>query len=62
MANNAPKRIKVVIYPNQLEWIDRISKALNQPRRQTFLECFNEYIGAFKQDSLRSNQRQEASR
>jgi hypothetical protein len=50
MPNREPKRIKVVIYPNQLEWIDRISGVMNQSRRQTFLECFAEYIGAFKQD------------
>jgi hypothetical protein len=57
MAENLPKRIKVVIYPNQLEWIDRISRVLNQPRRQTFLECLNEYIGAFKQDTMKLIQR-----
>jgi len=50
MSENNPKRIKVVIYPNQLEWMDKISQALNQPRRQTFLECFAEYIGAFKDE------------
>ena len=50
MSENAPKRIKVVIYPNQLEWMDKISQTLNQPRRQTFLECFAEYIGAFKDE------------
>ena len=49
MAQNNPKQIKVTIYPNQLEWIERISQALNQPKRQTFLECFAEYIGEFKQ-------------
>jgi hypothetical protein len=54
METRSPKRIKVVIYPNQLDWMDRISKILNQPRRQTFLECFNEYIGAFKEDALKS--------
>jgi len=50
MSENTPKRIKVVIYPNQLEWMDKISQTLNQPRRQTFLECFAEYIGAFKDE------------
>jgi hypothetical protein len=50
MANNEPKRIKVVIYPNQLEWIDKISEVMNQPRRQTFLECFSEYISGFKRE------------
>jgi hypothetical protein len=49
MADSQPKRIKVVIYPNQLEWMDRIGAALNQTRRETFLECFAEYIGEFKQ-------------
>ena len=44
-----PKRIKVVIYPNQLRWIDQISLLLGQTRRETFLECFAEYIGEFKQ-------------
>jgi len=48
MAYSKPKQIKVTIYPNQLEWIDRISETLNQPRRQTFLQCFAEYIGEFK--------------
>jgi hypothetical protein len=49
MADSEPKRIKVVIYTNQLAWINRISTALNQTRRETFLECFAEYIGEFKQ-------------
>jgi len=49
MASSKPKQIKVTIYPNQLEWMDRISETLNQPRRQTFLQCFAEYIGEFKQ-------------
>jgi len=50
MSGSNPKRIKIVIYPNQLEWMDKISQTLNQPRRQTFLECFAEYIGAFKDE------------
>lgn len=50
MSENPPKRIKVVIYPNQLKWIDKISETLRQPRRQTFLECFAEYIGSFKDE------------
>lgn len=54
MSGSNPKRIKVVIYPNQLEWMDKISRALNQPRRQTFLECFAEYIGAFKEEMRKS--------
>lgn len=49
MNTNKPKYIKVLIYPNQLEWIANISKSLNQPKRQTFLECFACYIGEFKQ-------------
>jgi len=44
-----PKQIQVTIYPNQLEWMEKISKALNQTRRQTFLECFSCYIGELKQ-------------
>ena len=44
-----PKRIMVVIYPNQLEWMDKISETLSQSKRQTFLECFSCYIGEFKQ-------------
>ena len=51
MSNNGVKRIKVVIYPNQLEWIDRISTIMRRTRRQTFLECFSGYIGAFKADT-----------
>jgi len=42
-------QVKITIYPNQLEWIERISNVLKQPRRQTFLECFASYIGEFKQ-------------
>ena len=51
MAHNNPKQIKITIYPNQLEWIERISEALNQSKRQTFLECFAGYIGEFKQST-----------
>jgi len=50
MNGSNPKRIKIVIYPNQLEWMDKISQTLNQSHRQTFLECFAEYIGAFKDE------------
>ena len=53
MPDNEPRRIKVVIYPNQLQWMDRIGAALNQTRRETFLECFAEYIGEFKQAAKR---------
>ena len=49
MSNIKPKQIKVTIYTNQLEWIERISKALDQSKRQTFLECFACFIGEFKQ-------------
>lgn len=49
MGQTKPRQIKVTIYPNQLEWIERISEALNQPKRRTFLECFACYIGEFKQ-------------
>lgn len=49
MSYSKPKQIKVTIYPNQLEWIERIAESLNQSRRQTFLECFACYIGEFKQ-------------
>jgi hypothetical protein len=51
MAESEPKRIKVVIYPNQLEWMNRISKIMNQPRRQTFLDCFSQFIGTFKEET-----------
>lgn len=51
MSNNGVKRIKVVIYPNQLEWIDRISTIMRKTRRETFLECFSTYIGAFKAET-----------
>lgn len=49
MKQSKPAQIKIIIYPNQLEWIERISKTLNQSKRQTFLECFACYIGEFKQ-------------
>lgn len=49
MGQTKPRQIKVTIYPNQLEWIERISEALNQSKRQTFLECFACYIGELKQ-------------
>lgn len=49
MAQNKPTRIRITIYPNQLQWIDFISKAFNRTRRQTLLECLACYIGEFKQ-------------
>jgi len=49
MIQNKPKQIRVTIYPNQLQWIDFISKTFNRPRRQTLLECLACYIGEFKQ-------------
>ena len=58
MADSKPKRIKVVIYPNQLTWMDRISTVMNQPRRQTFLECFAEYIGDFKEQVRKTELRE----
>jgi hypothetical protein len=51
MIEGQPKRIKVLIYPNQLEWIDRIGQILNQSRRQTFQQCFCQFIGAFIEDT-----------
>jgi hypothetical protein len=51
MKGSEPKRIKVVIYPNQLEWMDQIGRIMHRSRRQIFLECFSEYIGAFKADT-----------
>jgi len=46
-----PKRIKVVIYPNQLRWIDQISLLLGQSRRDTFLDCFSQFIGTFQEET-----------
>lgn len=54
MKQNNPTQIRITIYQNQLDWIDKISKTLNQSKRQTFLECFACYIGEFKQ-SLREH-------
>jgi hypothetical protein len=51
MSDSEPKRIKVVIYPNQLKWIDQISILLNQSRRQTFLSCFSQFIGTFLEET-----------
>jgi hypothetical protein len=51
MFRSDPKRIKIVIYPNQLEWMDRIGTIMNQSRRQTFLECFNQFIGTFQEET-----------
>ena len=51
MTGRHPKKIRVVIYPNQLEWIDRIGKTLHQSRRQTFLQCFSQFIGGFKAET-----------
>jgi hypothetical protein len=62
MANGEPRRIKIVIYPNQLEWIDRIGKIMHRTRRQVFLECFSEYIGAFKSDTGLNRQEEENGR
>lgn len=50
MAQNKPTKIRITIYPNQLQWIDFISKTFNRPRRQTLLECLACYIGEFKQN------------
>ena len=52
-----PKKIQVIIYPNQLAWMDKISTVLNQPKRQTFLECFAVYIGEFKKNMLREDRK-----
>ena len=49
MRENKVIQIKISIYPNQLEWIEKISRTLNKPKRQIFLECFACYIGEFKQ-------------
>ncbi len=49
MKQNKPEQIRVTIYPNQLQWMDFISKTFNRTRRQTFLECFACYVGEFKQ-------------
>ena len=57
MSYSKPKQIKVTIYPNQLEWIERISRTLNQSRRHTFLECFACYIGEFKH-TMRGGQKE----
>jgi hypothetical protein len=58
MPNGEPRRIKITIYPNQLQWMDRISTVMNQPRRQTFLECFAEYIGGFKEQVRKTESRE----
>jgi hypothetical protein len=49
MAHGNLRQINVPIYPNQLAWMERISKILSQSKRHTFLECFACYIGEFKQ-------------
>lgn len=51
MSEGKPARIKVSIYPNQLEWMDRIGRILNQSRRQTFQQCVCQFIGAFMEDT-----------
>lgn len=51
MAETEPRRIKVVIYPNQLAWMDKISTVMNQTRRETFLDCFSQFIGTFKEET-----------
>jgi len=51
MPNGEPKRIKVTIYPNQLAWMDKIGTVMNQTRRETFLDCFSQFIGTFKEET-----------
>lgn len=60
MTQTKPKQIQVTIYPNQLQWMDLISKTLNRSRRETFLECFACYIGELKK-SLRKGEHNNVS-
>jgi hypothetical protein len=46
-----PRRIKVLIYDNQLQWMDRIGQTLGQNRQQVFRSCVQQFIGEFVSDT-----------
>jgi len=45
-----PVRVKVYIFPNQLEMLEKIAAERGVTKRHIFFECFGFYIGNYLQE------------